>query len=71
METTGLNKSEVDDLNEIVKNTINSLVDCADKHNIDRDSFIQYFSFLFGTMIEVSTFEHYKKGADDGREKTD
>ena len=56
-----LNKSEFDDLNEIIKNTLNSLIECADKHNIDRNDFIRYFSSVFGTMAEISTFEKYKK----------
>lgn len=56
-----LSKVEFDDLNEIIKNTLNSLIDCADKHNIDRDSFIKYFCAVFGTMAEVSTFEYYTK----------
>lgn len=56
-----LSKAEFDDLNEIIKNTLNSLIDCADKHNIDRDSFIKYFCMVFSSMAEVSTFEHYTR----------
>lgn len=55
----GLNDKEFKDFNDIVQNTLNSLIDCADKHNIDRDSFIKYFSAIFGTMAEVSTFTNY------------
>lgn len=54
-----LNDKKFKDLNEIVQNTLNSLIDCADKHNIDRDSFIKYFSAIFGTMADVSTFTNY------------
>lgn len=54
-----LTDKEFKDFNEIVLNTLNSLIDCADKHNIDRDSFIKYFSAIFGTMAEVSTFTNY------------
>lgn len=53
------NNKEFKDFNEIVKNTLNLLIDCADKHNIDRDSFIKYFSAIFGTMADVSTFTNY------------
>lgn len=56
-----LNTAEFDDLNEIIKNTLNSLIGVADKHNIDRDSFIKYFSAVFGTMAEVSKFEYYTR----------
>lgn len=57
-----LNEIELDDLNRVITNTLNSLIDVADKHNIDRNSFIQYFSALFGKMVELCTFENYKKG---------
>ena len=40
---TGLNDKEFKDFNDIVQNTLNSLIACADKHNIDRDSFVKYF----------------------------
>lgn len=57
----GLTQEEFVGFNEIVQNTLNSLIDFADKHNIDRDSLIRYFSTMFGTMAEISTFEHYKR----------
>ena len=57
-----LNKDEFDDLNVIIKNTLNSLIECADNHNIDKNDFIRYFSSVFGTMAQISTFENYKKG---------
>ena len=60
--TEGLTDKEFADFNEIVQNTLNALIDCADKHNIDRNSLIQYFGKVFGIMAEISTFEHYKKG---------
>ena len=61
-----LNDKEFKDFNEIVQNTLNALVDCADKHNIDRDSFIKYFSAIFGTMVEVSTFTNYTRTSKKG-----
>ena len=54
-----LNDAEFKDLNEIIHKTIEALIDCADKHNIDRDSFIKYFGGVFGTMAQISTFERY------------
>ena len=35
-----LTNAEFSDFNGIVTKTINNLIACADKHNIDRDSFI-------------------------------
>lgn len=63
----GLTQEEFVDFNKIVQNTLNSLIDVADKHNIDRDSLVRYFCAMFGTMAEVSTFEHYKRS---GKEQT-
>ena len=57
----GLNHKEFKDFNDIVQNTLNSLINCADKHNIDRDSFVKYFSAIFGKMAEVSTFTNYTR----------
>ena len=60
---SGLTGAEFDDFNEIVGETIGKLVECADKHNIDRDSFVRYFATMFVAMSEISTFEHYgRKG---------
>ena len=56
-----LNDKEFKDFNEIVQNTLNSLIDCADKHNIDRDSFIKYFSEIFGILADVSIFTNYTR----------
>lgn len=59
--TDRLTDAEFADFNGIVTETINKLIVCADKHNIDRDSFIKYFAAMFGTMAEITTFEHYKE----------
>ena len=68
---TGLNDKELKDFNDIVQNTLNSLIACADKHNIDRDSFVKYFSAIFSVMAEVSTFTNCtstpkERGKNDG-----
>lgn len=62
----GLTDAEFADFNGIVCDTINKLIECADNHNIDRDSFVKYFAAMFSTMAEISTFEHYGE-----RRKTD
>lgn len=56
-----LTNAEFSDFNGIVTETINNLIACADNHNIDRDSFIKYFADVFGTMAEITTFEHYNE----------
>ena len=58
---SGLTEDEFNDFNEIVGETISSLVTCADKHNIDRDSFVKYFATMFSVMAEISTFQQYGK----------
>ena len=61
MKESGLTDKEFKDFNDIVSKTIDELVMCADKHNIDRDSFIKYFAGIFGAMAEISTFSNYKQ----------
>ena len=48
------------DFDGIVRETVNKLIKCADKHNIDRDDFIKYFAAIFNTMAEISTFKYYE-----------
>ena len=36
-------KAFVSDLTPIVLNTVHSLIELADKHNIDRDNVMEYF----------------------------
>lgn len=57
------------EMSRIVCGTIHELLAAADKHNIDRDSAVEYFSDLFSTMASVTTFEHYEMdgGADAKR----
>ena len=63
---SNLTDAEFKDFNEIVQTTLNSLIDCADKHNIDRDSLIKYFGVIFGTMADVSTFTNYTRATEKG-----
>lgn len=57
-----LTDEELEDFQKIVCTTIDALIQCADKHNIDRDDFVKYFAEIFYTMCEVSTFERYGEG---------
>lgn len=60
----GLTPKEADawasEMTRIVGGTIHELIAAADKHNIDRDSDVQYYSDLFSAMASVATFEHYE-----------
>ena len=62
MRENKLTDEEFEEFNEIVKNVLNALIDCADRHNIDRDSLIKYFCGVFGAMAEISTFARYMRG---------
>lgn len=62
MAKNDLTEEEFKDVNKIIKESLNALIDCADKHNIDRDSLIKYFCSVFGAMAEISTFARYMKG---------
>ena len=53
------------EMSRIVTGTIHELVSAADRHNIDRDSAVQYFSDLFSVMASVSTFEHFTEGGEN------
>lgn len=56
------------EMTRIVVGTIHELITAADKHNIDRDSAVQYFSDLFSVMGNVATFEYYEMdGGADGK----
>ena len=57
---SGLTEEKFDDFNDIVGDTISALLKCADKYNIDRNSFMKYFATMFLAMCEVSTFEKYE-----------
>lgn len=62
VKASNLTDEEFEDFKKIVAEALNALIDCADKHNIDRDSLIKYFCAMFGTMTEVCTFANYKEG---------
>lgn len=59
MQENKLTENELNDLNEIANNTLNRLIKCADKHNIDRDSLIKRFAEAFGMVARMSTFKNY------------
>ena len=54
-----LTNEEIEWINSKVHELTNSLIIYADKQNIDRDSFLTYFSALFKLMCEIATFKYY------------
>lgn len=68
MKEADLTDKEYEDFNGIIHKTLNELVKCADKHNIDRDSFIRYFVSIFGAMVHLTTFSYYTPTEKGGEE---
>ena len=58
----GLTEEQFDDYSKIIFELIGKLVDCADKHNLDRNDFMKYASTLFKEMVSISTFERWGSG---------
>ena len=50
-----------EEMQRIIVGLVCDLVKTADKHNIDRDSAVQYFSELFSLISEISTFVNFQK----------
>ena len=55
-----LTAAEFEDVQTIVCNTINEIVACADKHNVDRDSLIKYVVSVFAATADLCTFQNYE-----------
>lgn len=65
-----LDDKALEDFNKFMSNiVIPGLVFLADKHNYDRDSFINYTSTIMSTMAEIATFENYKLPDEEGGDK--
>ena len=61
--TEDLTDEELGKVVEITKKTICTLIGFADKHNIDRDSFVKYFADVLSVMCKTGTF---KRSDDNG-----
>lgn len=63
MEKTYLTSSElkayIDELSNLISNTVSALTTLADKYNVDRDDTMQLFAEIFSTLAETSTFNNY------------
>lgn len=59
---SNLTDKEMEDLQNIVTDTLASASVCvmADKHNIDRDSMLKYFSDMLTAFTEVASIQNYE-----------
>ena len=63
MKEPALTEKEIEDFNVIISHKlIPELIKFADKYNFDRDSIIKFAVDMLSTLIEISTFEHFKEG---------
>lgn len=46
-------------MDKFIATVIEALIEYADNNKLNRDDVIEYFTILFTTMVEVSTFEYY------------
>ena len=57
---SNLTDKEMEDLQNIVTDTLANVCAMADKHNIDRDSMLKYFADMLTAFTEVASIQNYK-----------
>ena len=57
---SNLTDKEMEDLQNIVANTLASICVMADRHNIDRDSMLKYFADMLTVFTEVANIQNYE-----------
>ena len=57
---SNLTDKEMEDLKNIVTDTLANVCAMADKHNIDRDSMLKYFADMLTALTEVASIQNYK-----------
>lgn len=57
---SNLTDKEMEDLQNIVTDTLSSVCAIADKHNIDRDSMLKYFADMLTAFAEVASVQNYE-----------
>lgn len=57
---SNLTDKEMEDLQSIVTDTLASVCAMADKHNIDRDSMLKYFTDMLTAFTEVASIQNYE-----------
>lgn len=55
-----LTDKEMEDLKNIVTDTLANVCAMADKHNIDRDSMLKYFADMLTALTEVASIQNYE-----------
>lgn len=62
----GLTDEEREDVTKIINEVLAKVCVMADKHNIDRDSMLNYFANMLVAFAEVSTIQNYDCSGTDG-----
>ena len=57
---SNLTDKEMEDLQNIVNDTLASICVMADKHSIDRDSMLKYLADMLTAFVEVASIQNYK-----------
>ena len=57
---SNLTDKEMEDLKNIVTDTLENVCAMADKHNIDRDSMLKYFADMLTAFTEVASIQNYE-----------
>lgn len=57
---SNLTDKEMEDLQNIVTDTLANVCAMADKHNIDRDSMLKYFTDMLTAFTEVASIQNYE-----------
>ena len=57
---SNLTDKEMEDLKNIVTDTLANVCAMADKHNIDRDSMLKYFADMLTSFAEVASIQNYE-----------
>ena len=57
---SNLTDKEMEDLKNIVTDTLANVCVMADKHNIDRDSMLKYFADILTALTEVTSIQNYE-----------
>lgn len=53
-------EEELDEINEVVIDTINKICEIADKQNLDRDNVLKFYSNLVHNVTEYTTINEMK-----------
>lgn len=57
---SNLTDKEMEDLQNIVTDTLAIVCAMADKHNIDRDSMLKYFADMLTAFTELASIQNYE-----------